>query len=1022
MMNNNLIQQKQEYNNSFNNKISDLKYLTKQHLLAVILWTWITTNVNALSLWFENITSEVTHQDVSSSIFSWRSIKTHETVEHKVHEIYIDKTVLPWDSYIEVNNNNGSFKALYLDMQATNISSIDSINYSEHSEYFSIQDGRYIRIDNFEKLYKPHTYNITLKDTSWANILYSFTTKVWSVILDISPRVAKWLSDRVIQAIKDWKLDDEIVQWLLADPKSNIYITNDEVELILDWIISQEDLLDLNVMVNNSDYLDIIDHTSSWVFAYIWKTQWSYLVELSNWQTINLKDAYFARSKTSNVLQLISTWWSGGHIKWKDKAGNTVLIPKWNYNYKITYLWKYTNEKWEVYFKIRKGTGWTKTYKTWEIDQKVKNEYEKRIEQEAQRKAEEARKKAEQEAKRKQEEEAKRKQEEERLREAIDNVGWGVWEIIKDIIEEAEDISQMIDEKMKIDWPPESISAPWVWGWLDDWITWKPWETEEKISWQEWVIWDKTGNSWVDNQVQDPEPIEKVEEKIEKPEETKEQIKEDTKEKVQKVIVSNKPRQRTVYWSPRREEKVLEPVVVNNSRNLDLEHLKQIWLSSKQFIKWYWDWALQATKDSATGLIETPGVLVDIWYWTAESMANWFKRAWKWLAVWAAKINKEIRNDRMGDLVMEKALDDIENEWRKVNQEVDKFLSESKEVYESLNEVLWNLDKIENGEYWWGYVTSYAKVLVAEWAALAATTRSAKVSWWKIKWSKWYKKFITKVNELKGKINRFEAKMEAQKEILKTSLIPWLSNPNRIRQNKNKIEEAVLLYRENDVKNVSGLYHVNYWDWDNGRLTWWLHNMGEVEKLLEKWDIRVAVKKDGDNNWWREVDYNEYASLDEDKKLKVKITTYKWNTIINPGRWPRHMTKDSSLFPSDFTEQDIIETYVKTEKEIKNILLKKYWLPEYFREWSRYWKNAPVRKLENYLGYKEMGPYNYKLKKEENIKTKIVWPEKPLKKESTPIIHKIKLDNWKEIELEIWGKYDETWNLDFQVETLYPNY
>jgi len=384
-------------------------------------------------------------EDIIYSRANNTTVNVAEKVVEEIHEIYIDPKVLPGNSYIEVQWPDKIFKALYLDMQTTNLASIDSVNYSEHQWNLSIVDGKYIKVINFEKLHIPVTYNIILKDSSWNNILYSFTTKVWSVILDISPKTAKGLSDRVIQAIKDWKLDDEIVQGLLADSNSAIHISNIEAEAILDWIISQRDLIDLMPKVNGWDFLDIIDHTASWKFAYIWKTKWSYLVELSNWKVINFKNAYFAMPESKSVLQLISTWWSSWFIKWKDKAGNTILVPKWSYEYNIDYLWKKTTQKWEIYFKIRKPNGRIKNVMTWEIDQVVKETYElnKQIEE-----ANRILKQQEEERKR-EAAETKRKEDEARMKLKKEADKMWIWKPVEELIIDIKNIWKVVDKELE---------------------------------------------------------------------------------------------------------------------------------------------------------------------------------------------------------------------------------------------------------------------------------------------------------------------------------------------------------------------------------------------------------------------------------------------------------------------------------------------------------------------------------------------------------------------------------------------
>ncbi len=166
-------------------------------------------------------------------------VEVKEKIVYKDHLVYIDKTALPWTSYLE-KNQDWTLLAVNLDMWVSNLINIDSINYAEHLQYFTIKDWKYIHITDFEKLYAPATYNIMVKDSLGSITVYWLETKKGSVVLDISPMVSIELSTKIIKAIQNDELAAEIVQWLLLPQSSNLYLEQETVEKIIDWEIPDD--------------------------------------------------------------------------------------------------------------------------------------------------------------------------------------------------------------------------------------------------------------------------------------------------------------------------------------------------------------------------------------------------------------------------------------------------------------------------------------------------------------------------------------------------------------------------------------------------------------------------------------------------------------------------------------------------------------------------------------------------------------------------------------------------------------
>ncbi len=163
----------------------------------------------------------------------------------------------------------------------------------------------------------------------------------------------------------------------------------------------------------------------------------------------------------------------------------------------------------------------------------------------------------------------------------------------------------------------------------------------------------------------------------------------------------------------------------------------------------------------------------------------------------------------------------------------------------------------------------------------------------------------------------------------------------------------------------------------------WLHSAEVVWELLKKGEIRVAMKWD-QWEWWPELTYERFMSLENIETKKFKIVWAEQEVPENPKRWPGDK---KTLFPENWTKEDIAKAFEKAEEKIKKVLLEEYWLPEYSpANAGKYWKNVNLDSDWNPI----------------------------------PIKTRINV-NWKPIELEVWWKYDNEGKLDFTIQTIYPS-
>jgi len=353
-------------------------------------------------------------------------------------------------------------------------------------------------------------------------------------------------------------------------------------------------------------------------------------------------------------------------------------------------------------------------------------------------------------------------------------------------------------------------------------------------------------------------------------------------------------------------------------------------LDIQEIEKWVKDWITKATRDYLMQYID---LAEDLSQLTLDDISNWLN--WIWNTI---KEPEKIINAFINQLYDLKTT---------LNTALDKLIW------------LWTYEKT----YWWTYVWTTLWLIVWDpWKKISS-----------LLWAGWFKE-----QWLKALKTIWELQKSYRLEVLR--IFEDITQAQR-----DRLYSLMLKY---DIKNPLNLIHINYGEWEyvtiNGvlekRLKWWLHNMNVVEELLKEGDVKIGIKK----NWkWVEIPKEEYFNLPDDSydKLNPRI---KW---FNDSRKINQISKNQkSLFPKNWTDEDIAEAIKKAEENIKDILINQYNLPLKWTPWS-YWKNM---NLDN--------------------------NEVP-----QPIIKKIKLDNWKEKELDLWWRYDNEWNLDFSIITLYPN-
>lgn len=181
----------------------------------------------------------------------------------------------------------------------------------------------------------------------------------------------------------------------------------------------------------------------------------------------------------------------------------------------------------------------------------------------------------------------------------------------------------------------------------------------------------------------------------------------------------------------------------------------------------------------------------------------------------------------------------------------------------------------------------------------------------------------------------------------------------------------------------------------------YLHSAEVVWELLKKGKIRVAMKW-ADGEWWPELTYEEFMRLENVETKKFKIVWADQEVSENPRRWPG---EKKTLFPKDWTKEDIAMAFEKAEEEIK----------------TRNNGNLLGRLTEEeFIEYCRLGwVYNPWWDKYENLLTRFKnWWEIKFSEFWSDFNKNVFEYNW--IEIKIWWKYVNG-ELIMEVSTIFPS-
>lgn len=424
-------------------------------------------------------------------------------------------------------------------------------------------------------------------------------------------------------------------------------------------------------------------------------------------------------------------------------------------------------------------------------------------------------------------------------------------------------------------------------------------------------------------------------------------------------------------------EKVATTHILNSQNNQSINNRlleRNIDIISSDFItnnknkKWYVNWLSKWIKDAKDDSIDAMKNL-------PSSITQSFQTYWdllvKSMAFWESKVLHWITWDPIYAQVRDRYNDEILNKSIKVVNEIELFNEQMKNLKVNISKTLEWLKYVENPEYWWGYINWYLDVLVTEWVTITIATKSAANAMKLLKETVVFQR----IDNLTAKVNLAWEIFKLTTKRVDLTKLGWLVDefwvpygPKSAEIMKKSYVLAKSYWIKEDV-----LIHLIYWDWMvSWRLNKWLHSMQRIEDLLR--DNKIIVKTKTMNNWtqWETVNYQKYQSLSDNNKKIVRIG---WNT------------QNKTLFPRNWTDEDIANAVKITQGKIKDII-KKYNLPTtWVTPWA-YWKDIAINNWT-------LESWNYP-----SITINVPWKNS--------------------IELNVWWKYDENWNLDYSIVTLFP--
>lgn len=406
--------------------------------------------------------------------------------------------------------------------------------------------------------------------------------------------------------------------------------------------------------------------------------------------------------------------------------------------------------------------------------------------------------------------------------------------------------------------------------------------------------------------------------------------------------------------------------LISDSIDIVKKHVSEKKIDNPNYITGFSKWAKDATEDSVDAMIEMPNTLY-------ESFKSYWNLLVESIAFWEAKTLHWITNDPIYAEVRDRYNDEILNKSVNAVYEIEQFNIKINYLRQNVAIALEQLKYVENWEYWWGYINWYLDVLVTEWVAITAASRNAVAAMNALRKTV----AIQRIEQILAKINTaWEIYKLTFKKVDLTKLsqlvdefgVPYWAELENIMSKSYYLANKYWLTEE-------ALIHIIYGEWRlNWSLEWWLHSMQSVSKLLKSNKIQVWYNP---WTWWEKISYESFISI---QPSKVSITN---DLSLNTGIsrwwwWPK------TLFSLDMTDENIAQALEIAQDNIVKILtdlnIPKTWTP-----WS-YWKDVIIN--GNPIWY---------------ITETITLP-------------------WKNpFSIKIWWKYDDLWNLDYNIITIFPN-
>jgi hypothetical protein len=410
----------------------------------------------------------------------------------------------------------------------------------------------------------------------------------------------------------------------------------------------------------------------------------------------------------------------------------------------------------------------------------------------------------------------------------------------------------------------------------------------------------------------------------------------------------------------------LQYAIYNVNNHAALSEQRQAW-----FTKWVTDWVI--------GIISQPKELAQAWWAGIVETKEWLEKfAHFFIGLPLIYGYDALVDNETSNKILQNAKQDISIRWRETRLEIESVIDDFKELKDDINFLLENLHTIhpEQAAYYRWYLEGLFSTLIWEAIALTYITKNGKAVSKKILTSDNGKKITSSINKMMQHINITKEVYRITRNEVDLKVVKILENWRSVygESFNDSLKSSLILWDRYWIR-VRTLYHLINWEWsERWFLASGLHSTNKVKELLKNWKIRVWHKNE-DTWYWEELDYNGFNN---NLPRHIKITT-DFNDTRSPKKW-----KDwKGLFTSDWSEEDIALLIREANLNIKDILTEK-WIP---LTWTpgNFWRDALINGQP-----------------------------------AGNILQKFTI-NGKSIEIRLWWKYDQNWNIDYTIETLFPN-